>query len=316
MDVKAQPGYETHLHIQRIMTEGTEQERNAALQELQRHSLRGIPKGMTIREITIPGGDGQPMLLRVYIPAGLPEKSPVLLNMHGGGWVMGDPSMDDGLCAVLAEETPCLAVGVDYRLCSMGGVRFPQPMQDCLAAIQWVREHGAELGGDGSRIALHGTSAGANLCEAAALYIRDHGGPRVRLVILNCPPICIKNTVSKQQFPQFSLAGPGDQKHISSQMIYLQDSLGQQPSYYAFPDYCSDLEGLPPHYVIVGEYDTLRDEGIEYAMRLLETGIPCELQVVPRVGHAFCTMDRPLTRWVLRGMCGALRREFGMEAAE
>ena len=91
---------------------------------------------------------------------------------------------------------------------------------------------------------------------------------------------------------------------------------GTVPSYYAFPSFCADLEGLPPHYIVVGEYDTLRDDGINYAVRLLQTGVPCEMVVAPRVGHGFCVVDHPLTHWVHKGICGSLRREFQMEITE
>ena len=317
MNVTAYPGYEYHLNLYDIIANGTAEEQ-AAAREAQRKFISEytVPEGLTMKDITIEGGDGQPMKLRIYTPANLPEKAPILLEIHGGGWVGGSLDIDNYRCIALASGTPCIVVGVDYRLSAKGGVHFPQPMMDCYAALNWVHDHAAEFGGDPERIALHGTSAGANLCEGIALYSRDHGGPAIKLVILNCPPMGVKNTTSKQQFPQFALSGQGAKKCDTPEQIYVQDALGQKPSYYAFPDYCDDLEGLPPHYVVVGEYDTLRDEGIEYAVRLLKTGIPCELQVAPRVGHGFCVVDHPLTRWVHSGMCASLRREFGMEVTD
>lgn len=314
MAAKAYPGYEYNLNLYQIIAEGTEEEK-AAAREAQRKYISGYtkPDGMRMEDLVIAGGDGQDMKLRVFTPAGLPEKAPIVIDIHGGGWVGGSLDIDNYRCIALATGTPALVVSVDYRL-SNAEVHYPAPLMDCYAALMWVAEHAAEIGGDAGRIALHGTSAGANLCEGLALYVRDHKGPDLSLVILNCPPLALENTYSKRQYPQFALAP--ETKREAPEMVYLGETDGATPSYYAFPGYCTDLEGLPPHYIIVGEYDTLRDDGIRYAVRLLETGIPCELQVAPRVGHGFCVVDHPLTHWVHKGCCASLRREFGMEIVE
>ena len=314
MKVTAYPGYDYHLNLYDIISNGTPEEQQAARDAQRRYiSEYTVPEGLTMKDITIAGGDGQDMTLRIYTPANLPEKAPIILEIHGGGWVGGNLDIDNYRCIALASGTPAIVVGVDYRLTRKGGVHFPQPLMDCWAALNWVYDHAAEFGGDPERIALHGTSAGANLCEGLALYTRDHDGPALSLVVLNCPVLSNKNTISKQQFPQFSLSGAGAKKCDTPEILYLGEPNGMAASYYAFPDNCTDLEGLPPHYVIVGEYDTLRDDGLSYAVRLLHTGIPCEIQVAPRVGHGFCVVDHPLTRWVHRGVCASLRREFGMD---
>ena len=314
MAPKAYPGYEYNLNLYQIIAEGTEEEK-AAAREAQRKYISGYtkPEGMRMEDITIAGGDGQDMKLRIFTPAGLPEKAPIVIDIHGGGWVGGSLDIDNYRCIALAIGTPAIVVSVDYRL-SNAEVHFPAPLMDCYAALMWVAEHAGEFGGDAKRIALHGTSAGANLCEGLALYVRDHQGPDLSLVILNCPPLSLENTYSKRQYPQFALNT--NAKRDSAEMIYLGDLNGAVPSYYAFPGYCTDLELLPPHYIIVGEYDTLRDDGLRYAMRLMESGVPCELQVAPRVGHGFCVVDHPLTHWVHKGCCASLRREFGMEIVE
>lgn len=315
MEATAYPGYEYHLNLYQIIANGTEEEK-AAAQVAQRKSISEYtkPEGLVMEDRVIPGGDGQDMAIRVYTPAGLPEKAPIVMDVHGGGFVGGNLDIDNYRCIALATGTPAIVVSVDYRLAAPGGVHFPQPLMDCYAALNWLGEHGAGLGGDPKRIALHGTSAGANLCAALALYVRDHGGPELSLVVLNCPVLSMENTFSKRQYPQFALGTPVKREGV--ECIYLGGFDGSVPSYYAFPGYCTDLEGLPPHYIVVGEYDTLRDEGVSYAVRLLQTGVPCEMVVAPRVGHGFCVVDHPLTHWVHKGICGSLRREFGMEITE
>lgn len=315
MEAIAYPGYEWHLNQYQIIATGTPEEQEAA-RLAQRKSICEYtrPEGLMMEDRTIPGGDGQDMTIRIYTPSGLPEKAPIVMDVHGGGFVGGNLDIDNYRCIALATGTPAIVVSVDYRLAAPGGVHFPQPLMDCCAALNWLGEHGGELGGDPKRIALHGTSAGANLCAALALYVRDQGGPEPALVVLNCPVLSMENTFSRRQYPQFALGTPVKREGV--ECIYLGGFDGNVPSYYAFPNYCTDLEGLPPHYIVVGEYDTLRDDGVNYAVRLLQTGVPCELVVAPRVGHGFCVVDHPLTHWVHKGICGSLRREFGMEITE
>lgn len=314
MEATAYPGYEYHLNLYQIIAHGSDEEKNAA-REAQRKFISEYtkPEGMRIQDRVIPGGDGQDMTIRIFTPAGLPEKAPIVVDIHGGGWVGGNLDIDNYRCIALASGTPAIVVSVDYRLAS-DAIHFPTPLMDCYAALLWLQAHAAEIGGDPERIALHGTSAGGNLCAGLALYVRDHVGPDLSLVVLNCPALYLENTYSKQQYPQFALGA--ETKREAPELIYLGDTNGAAPSYYAFPGYCTDLEGLPPHYVIVGEYDVLRDDGLMYATRLLQTGVPCELQVAPRVGHGFCVVDHPLTRWVHKGICGSLRRQFGMEIVD
>lgn len=315
MNATAYPGYEYHLNLYQIIAHGTDEER-AAAQASQRKSIceYTMPEGLRMEDRTISGGDGQDMKVRIYTPAGLPENASIIMDVHGGGWVSGSLDIDNYRCIALATGTPALVVSVDYRLSAPNGVHFPQPLMDCYAALQWIYDHAAELGGDAKRIGLHGTSAGANLCAGLALYVRDHGGPEISLVALNCPALYTKNTISKQQYPQFALSTTS--KREGAEAAYLGGLNGTTPSYYAFPGHCTDLDGLPPHYVIVGEYDVLRDDGLEYATELLHAGVPCELQVAPRVGHGFCVVDHPLTHWIHKGLCASFRREFHMEIVE
>lgn len=315
MEQNIYPGYEQHLGIYRVLAQKDEEARVQAKRRQREELCRyALPDGMRIQERTIPGGDGQDMVLRIYTPAGLPDRAPILLEIHGGGWVGGDLDIDNARCVALAAGTPAIVVGVDYRLTVPGGIHFPAPLMDCHAALTWVHRHARELGGDGERIALHGTSAGGSLCAGLALYLRDHGGPRLSLVVLNCPALDIRPTLSKWQNREFSALHAS--KREEPGFLYAGGYDGVPLSYYAFPGLCPDLEGLPPHSVIVGELDPRRDEGVRYAQRLWEAGVPCQLLAAPRVGHGFCTVNHPLTHWVHRGICASLRRVFGMEIRE
>jgi acetyl esterase len=313
MTMKPAPGYRAHLlsfyHGDDPLLK---KERETALKK------QGTPfvnlaaqEGMTIEDLVIPGPDREQKLkLRVFRPAGLPAEAPVVIDIHGGGWVAGNLDIDNTRCMSLAKETPCLVLSVDYRL-SGDTVHFPAPLMDCLTAFLWAGEHAGELGGDTARIALHGTSAGGNLAGGLALYLRDKYNIRPALTIMNCPVISLESGSrnSARQYAEYSPDKPGEPDPA---YIYLGETEGGTPSYYAFPGYCPDLSGLGPHAVVAGEYDALRDEGFEYAAKLLNAGVPCELMVAPRVGHAFCGVDAELTRRIHGMLCYSLRREFGM----
>lgn len=316
MNATAYPGYEYHLNLYDIIANGSEEEK-AKAQEEQRKYISGytLPEGMTMKDISIDGPDGDPLRLRVYTPAGLPKSAPMLLEIHGGGWVGGSLDIDNYRCIYLAQHTPCIVIGVDYRL-SDDKIKFPAPLMDCYTALNWIYDHSEELGGDKDRIAVHGTSAGANLTAGLALYARDHSGPEISLSILNCPPLTVETYPSTLQNSQFALSNGTFQDSVEH--IYLGDHgyNGELPNYYAMPGYCRDLKGLSPTCIIVAEYDPLRDDGLAYGNRLLQAGVPCEIIVAPRVGHGFCVVDHPLTRWVHNGVCASLRREFGMDIRE
>ncbi len=316
MDRKAYPGYEYHLNLYDILANGTPEEKEKA-NAAQQSYIKGytLPEGMTMEDRMIPGTDpGTELKIRVYTPANLPEKAPVVLEIHGGGWVAGSLDIDNYRCIYLAEHTPCIVVGVEYRL-TTPEIHFPAPLMDCYTALCWIHDHAEEIGADPERIALHGTSAGGNLVGGLALYVRDHGGPRISLAVMNCPACTGKTYPSTYQNEKFALRTDGERRD-SAEFRYLGTMNGETPSYYAMPGYCQDLNGLCSMYLVVAELDPLRDEGMEFATRLLHDGVPCELILAPRVGHGFCVVDHPLTRWVHDGICASLRREFGMLGEE
>lgn len=303
------PGYEGHVD----MTLSTDSGVKASTAELQ-ETIKAyqLGPGTTMKDINIPGtGEGQIMKLRVITPSGIANPSPVILDIHGGGFVSGSVDIDNYRNIYLAEHTPCIVVSVEYRLASRA-LPFPAQLLDCYSAYRWLRDHADEIGGDRNRIGVHGTSAGGNLAAGLALYLRDKGEAQPALTVLNCPDLDMAWTNSKVQFGKLGKAP--DYAH-STQAIYVNAD-GSPLSYYAMPALCRNLNGLAPHMVITAEYDPLRDEGMSYALQLLHDHVPCATIQAPRVTHGFCVMDRPLTHWVHNGICAAFRREFGMEITE
>ncbi|MGT2910742.1 alpha/beta hydrolase [Streptococcus cameli] len=261
----------------------------------------------------IPGPEeGQELQIRVFTPANLPNKAPMILDIHGGGFVAGTVAFDNARCIALAERVPAIVVAVEYRLCGKTGLDYRAPLADCYTAYKYMQQHADDFGGDGERIGLHGSSAGGTLAEGLALYLRDNNEQTPALTVLNCPTFdtAIEETISFQQMMDFKM-GPNN-KALGSEAAFLGGYNGQFPSYYAFPNLCHDIGGLGPTMIIAAEYDTLRDSVLDYARRLLRAGVPCEIFQAPRVGHTFTAAPHPYTDFVHEMMAWSFKREFGL----
>lgn len=269
------------------------------------------PEELEIYDDKVPGPPGAPDVpIRVYRKRNV-RNAPIVMNVHGGGFVAGDLNNDNARMAYLAMNIPCIVVSVQYRL-SPASV-FPDALMDCLAVWNWIHASAQALRGDNTRMGLFGTSAGGNLCAGLAFYLRDHGGPAIRLNALNVPALGIGPTLSAEQMRYGAPVLSGD--NLSSAFkVYLGGFDGTHPSYYAVPNFAFDFSGLPPTLLIVGEYDPLRDEGRYYADQLLKSAVPCELYMMPRVGHGFDMVDAPMTKWIREGICASFRREFGIKS--
>ena len=304
-------GYEEHLEIYHTLAYGDEAARAAAFKrQRQLQSEPVLPEGIRIETRSIPGAEsGQALTLRIVRPENLPQNAPIILDIHGGGWIAGTAASDDFRCAMLASMVPCIVASVEYRLAPQHP--FPAALMDCYAAFNWLKAHAAELGGDGERFGLHGTSAGGNLVTALSLYVRDFGGPKIALAAIVNGAFGLEKTMSYHQIQRYPL-GPENGYCSLPEALYLGNLKGQSPSYYAFPALCPLLAGFPNALILVSEYDQLRDDGIAFAQRLYAESIPCELIVAPRVGHGFMSVDHPLTRQMFTRMADSFRNEFRM----
>jgi acetyl esterase len=270
-------------------------------------ALQGAPEAVGSVDNRVALGPHGEIPLRVYTPEADGPLA-VLVYFHGGGWVVGDLDSHDGVCRALTHAANCLVVAVDYRLAPEH--KFPAATEDAYAATQWVAEHASGLGGDPSRLAVGGDSAGGNLAAVVALMARDRHGPRLAYQLLIYPvtdTAC--DTVSWQDHGQGYLLTREMMRWF--QTHYLRDaSDGENP--YAAPLRARDLQGLPPALVITAEFDPLRDEGEAYAAHLRSAGVPTTLKRYDGMIHGFFNMGAVLdqARVAMADVAAALQDAF------
>ncbi|MFI6094984.1 alpha/beta hydrolase fold domain-containing protein [Lentzea sp. NPDC051213] len=242
--------------------------------------------GVTVRELFVPGPQGAPPVsLRVFQPTGLSTKAPALLWIHGGGLLFGSPQQDDRPNAAFARELGITVAAVSYRL----SVTSPAPAaaEDVYAALQGLVAHADELQIDPDRIAIGGASAGGGLAAALALLAHDRAEIRPVFQLLVYPMLDDRTTLRTDIDTRgHRMWTPKSNRFAWS--TYLGDAVaGPDVSPYAAAARRKDLTGLPPAWIGVGALDLFHDEDVEYARRLTENNVPCELDVIPGAFHGF-----------------------------
>jgi acetyl esterase/lipase len=240
--------------------------------------------GLTVTDHHLPSADGAPdVLVRTYVPD-TPAPAggrPAFLDIHGGGFILGTIEMEHGMAAKIARELDALVAVPEYRLAPEHP--FPAGLEDCYTALSALHEQADGLGVDVARIAIGGQSAGGGLSAGLALLARDRGGPAICFQFLGIPELDHRlETTSMRTFtytPMWHRANA-----IKSWEWYLAGD-HDDVSPYASPAIAEDRAGLPPAYVTTMEFDPLRDEGILYALRLLEAGVQVELHSYPGTFH-------------------------------
>jgi len=260
--------------------------------------------GVVVEDRHEPGVD-----VRIFAPEQrTAEPAPAVLDIHGGGFAVGTVALDDGPNADIVRATGALVVSVDYRLAPEHP--YPAAAEDCYAALRWLVEHADELGVDPRRIAVLGDSAGGGLAATTALMARDRGGPAIALQVLIEPELDDRLD-TPSMLAGADTVGWNSGQAVLSWRYYLD---GQPADAYAAPARMADLAGLPPTYLTVTELDCLRDEGLEYARRLLAAGVSTELHCWPGTFHGFATLvpTAAISRRATATLHEALRSGLGM----
>lgn len=240
------------------------------------------PDTVRFEDRSIPGPDDAPELsVRVYTPLGDTPVRPGVVYIHGGGFCFGTVEFEHAGALAAAHAADAVLVSVEYRLAPEHP--FPAGLEDCYAALSWLASQAPALGVDPDRIGVMGQSAGGGLAAGLALLARDRSGPKLCFQLLGIPELDHRlETASMQAFVDTPLWNRPNA--IMSWRAYLGNDPGEV-SAYASPSIAKDLAGLPPAYVSTMEFDPLRDEGIEYALRLLEAGVQVELHQYPGTFH-------------------------------
>jgi len=240
-------------------------------------------------------GPHGPIPMRLYQPLHAADQGPlpVLVYFHGGGWVIGDLDTHDTLCRQLANSAGIAVLAVDYRLGPEH--RFPAAVQDSVAATVWVHEHATQLGLDPRRMAVGGDSAGGNLAAVVAIAARDLCRARPGALPLAFQLLIYPATDMRRGAESHQRNGQG--YLLTRDTItyfhdhYITDAAHDQ-DWRASPLLHPDLADLPPALVLTAGYDPLRDEGLQYAQRLSESGNQAAHVSFERQIHGFVLMGR------------------------
>jgi acetyl esterase/lipase len=226
--------------------------------------------------------------VRIYYP---PESDGAVdgtrgcyVHFHGGGFISGDETIAHHRAMVYAAAARCTVVSVGYRLAPEHP--YPAALEDGAEVIRWIRDRQYDDGGAGPAIGIGGDSAGGGIAAGLALQMRDHGEPALRFQLLLYPALDDRRiTTSVAQFWDALVLAGADLTAMWS--YYLAGQNGSEVPQYAAPARAKDLTGLPLTYLLACEGDPLRDEGLDYAQRLLAAGVGTEIHCVARTCHAF-----------------------------
>jgi acetyl esterase/lipase len=228
--------------------------------------------------------------------------------------MIGSVEAEHAGAALMAIDSGAVVVSVDYRLAPEHP--YPAGLHDCYAALTYLHAEAGALGVDPGRVAVVGASAGGGLSAATALLARDLGGPPLCFQMLEIPELDDRlDTPSMQAF----VDSPVWNRPLAviSWRAYLGELSGAHDiPVYAAPARASDLSGLPPAYISTAENDPLRDEGIIYAMRLLQAGVSVELHQFPGTFHGSALVTTAaVSKRAQRETATVLRKALGVERA-
>lgn len=237
-----------------------------------------------IRHLSVPGPDGNSIDVQVLRPAGAEDLLPGVLYLHGGGFAYGELDGPSPMARDACAAVGSVVVNVHYRLAPEH--RYPAGVEDCYAVLEWMAATAGELGLDAGRIAVAGASAGGGLSAALCLMARDRRGPRIAFQSLLVP--CLDDrggTASVRRVTDRRIINGDGIRHTWD--TYLGPGRGAGVPAYAAPARATDLSGLPPAYLLTCGLDPLRDEGLDYARRLMEAQVAVEVRDVPGAWHFF-----------------------------
>jgi acetyl esterase/lipase len=259
------------------------------------------------KDVTYPAGAGS-QKARIYTPVGAKGPLPVVLYIHGGGWVIADIDVYDSSPRALAKAANAIVVSIEYRHAPES--KFPAAHDDANAAYQWVVANAAKWGGDPKKIAILGESAGGNMAVDVAIAARDKNWPKPLAIVAVYP---VANTSPDTASKKAYVAA----KPLNTPMLdwFFKHTL-------ASPDQASDprlnlvaakLDGLPPTTIILAQIDPLHDDGAGLADKLRAAGVTTDLKEYQGVTHEFFGMGAvvPAAKDAVDYAASKLKAAFG-----
>jgi acetyl esterase len=270
-----------------------------------RTSIPGLPNQVEMRQLEIASG----LLARLYTPPAVEGLLPMLVYLHGGGWVAGSVATHDPFCRLLSRAAGVIIASIEYRMAPEHP--YPAAVDDTLTAVEWGHQHGKEWGGDVNRMALGGDSAGANLAAVAAnrLCAADQEYPLHALLLLY--PITDSPEAGHGSYLE-NATGYGLEADMM-RWYWQQYAPGLSPDDPGVsPLQLHKLPALPPTLLATAEYDVLRDEGLAYVKKLEAAGVAVTHLHTPDMHHNFPVHPGTVARFpqsnaVLINIAGWLR---------
>jgi acetyl esterase len=271
----------------------------------------------SVEDLKIPDAAGGEQTLRVYKPEGAGSTPlPIIMWIHGGGWVLFDIDTYDASCRGLVNKTGAIVVSPDYRRAPEAV--FPASHDDVLAAYRWVVAHASELGGDPQRIGIGGESVGGNMAPATVLQLAEAGEP------LPAAMVAVYPVTTGEQFGE-SMEDAADGRPLNRALL----SWMAMHAFKGRPDAAQDpridllglsdeqLRTMPPTLVITDERDVLRSQGQEFAQKLEAAGVPTTHRYYEGVMHEFFGASAVLDKaeQAQREAADHFDRAFGKAAA-
>jgi acetyl esterase/lipase len=250
----------------------------------------------------------KPIRALTYRPVRSDNKLPTIVHVHGGGFVAGAPEMKDAENRLLASDLRCAIYSVDYRLAPEAP--YPASLEDIYSVFAWLHENAGQLGLDLTRIGIKGESGGGGLAAAAALYARDHEGPKFAFQHLIYPMIDDLTAVRRNLHPHVGeFVWTQQHNHFGWRSLLGTEPGSADVSPYAAAARAAEVSGLPPTYISVGGLDLFLEENMTYADRLSRAGVPVEFHLYPRAYHGFYqATNARVTKQAERDNREALRR--------
>lgn len=251
--------------------------------------------------------------LRIYTPQRfVREPRPLVVDFHGGGFVLGSARQGDWSCSIVADDLDAVVVSVDYRLAPTH--RFPAAVEDCQDGLAWAAEHAESLGADPARIGLMGDSAGGNLAAVVAILARDADGPQVSHQALIYPATDMTDALRRDPSYVGNTRGivlSNEDMDIFAGHYVAEDA---DPGDWRLSPILADLAGLPPALVVVAGLDPLHDSGVRFAQALADAGNNVRVEDFHQMPHGFvsfpyfCAGAKPAMAAIVASQRAALHR--------